>query len=224
MTSHRAPAPTLEFWFEFGSNYSYLSVMRIEVLARQAGVAIAWKPFLLGPVFQALGWQGAPFVVQPFKGAYAMTDTARLCEKYGLPWRRPSQFPRRSLLPMRVAMLGSEQPWMGQFCRTIMQMNFAEDRDIDNHDAVVEALQRLHLPADRLLEAALQPDNKEALRMQTEEAQRRGIFGAPTFFVGDDMFWGNDRLEDALAWARRQAPSTSAAPRPALSTVPPAEE
>ncbi|WP_064576758.1 2-hydroxychromene-2-carboxylate isomerase [Cupriavidus gilardii] len=199
-----APPPTLEFWFEFGSNYSYLSAMRIEPLAARHGVTLAWKPFLLGPVFSALGWQGSPFVVQRAKGAYAMIDTARQCAKYGLPWRQPSQFPRRALLPMRVALLGAGEPWIGAYCRRIMRMNFAEDRDIDNAEAVGEALAELGLPADALLSAAVLRQNKEALRAQTDRALHRGVFGAPTFFVGEQMFWGNDRLEDALAFAIEQ--------------------
>lgn len=199
-----AARPRIEFWFEFGSNYSYLSVMRIEALADAAGVAVAWKPFLLGPVFRALGWQASPFVAQPAKGAYAMVDTARQCARHGLPWRRPSQFPRRALLPMRVAMLASNEPWMGAFCRAIMKMNFAEDRDIDSVQAVGEALTGLALPSEAILAATEAAPNKEALRRQTDAALARGIFGAPTFFVGREMFWGNDRLEEALEWARRE--------------------
>lgn len=205
LTHGPAPRGAIEFWFEFGSNYSYLSVMRIEALARQAGIGIRWKPFLLGPVFQALGWQGSPFVVQPAKGAYAMIDTARQCAKYGLPWRQPTQFPRRALLPMRVALLGAEAPWMGAFCRAVMQRNFAEDRDIDSPQAVAEVLRHLGLPAEALIAAARAEPNKEALRRQTAQALARGIFGAPTFFAGDQMFWGNDRLEDALQCARDDA-------------------
>ena len=86
-------APEIEFWFEFGSNYSYLSVMRIEEEARRHGVRIAWKPFLLGPIFRALGMENSPFVLQKEKGAYVQQDMARLCRKYGLaPWVKPSVF------------------------------------------------------------------------------------------------------------------------------------
>ncbi|MBY4896832.1 2-hydroxychromene-2-carboxylate isomerase [Cupriavidus sp. AU9028] len=191
----------VEFWFEFGSNYSYLSVMCIEPLAARHGVKVLWRAFLLGPVFKALGWQDSPFVVQPVKGAYALMDTARHCERLGLPWKTPSVFPRRALLPMRVAMLGAGEPWMGAFCRRIMQMNFGEDRDIDTPEAVTEALDELGLPAAGLIAQAQSEPNKTALREQTEEALRRGIFGAPTFFAGEQMYWGNDRMEDALSCA-----------------------
>jgi 2-hydroxychromene-2-carboxylate isomerase len=191
----------IEFWFEFGSNYSYLSLMRIEALAARHGVAVSWRPFLLGPIFTSFGWSSSPFVLQQAKGVYVWQDMARQCEKYGLRWTRPSSFPRRALLPMRVAMLGADQPWMGSYCKNIMLMNFAEDRDIDTVEAVTEALEQLGLPAAQIIATAQSDEHKHRLRLQTEEAQARGIFGAPTFFCGTEMFWGNDRLDDALAYA-----------------------
>ena len=188
----------MECWFEFGSNYSYLSVMRIEHEATRRHVPIVWRPFLLGPIFQSLGWNNSPFVLQEAKGNYVWQDMARQCRKYSLPWHRPSQFPRRSLLPTRVALLGEEQPWMGAYCRRIMRMNFVEDRDIDTPEAVGEALVELGLPVDQLLREAQEDAIKQRLRERTELARARGIFGAPTFFVDNAMYWGNDRLDDAL--------------------------
>ncbi|HUG99124.1 MAG TPA: 2-hydroxychromene-2-carboxylate isomerase [Gammaproteobacteria bacterium] len=188
----------MEFWFEFGSNYSYLSVMRIEELAAKRGVPVAWRPFLLGPIFKSLGWENSPFVLQPAKGAYMWRDMQRQCARYGLPWNRPSVFPRRALLPMRVALVGAEQPWMGRFCREIMLLNFRDDRDIDAPAPVTEVLDKLGLPAGEIIVQAQSGPNKALLREQTELAARRGVFGAPTFFVGEEMFWGNDRLEEAL--------------------------
>jgi 2-hydroxychromene-2-carboxylate isomerase len=193
----------IEFWFEFGSNYSYLSVMRIEPLAAEADIRIEWRPFLLGPIFKSLGWDTSPFVLQKAKGAYMWRDMARQCAKYGLPWTKPAVFPRRALLPLRIALLGAKQPWIGAYCRQIMLMNFRDDRDIDAPEPVAEALARLGLPAREIIAQAQSQENKMRLREQTELAAQRGIFGAPTFFVGDEMFWGNDRLEDALEWATK---------------------
>lgn len=191
----------IEFWFEFGSNYSYLSVMRIEAAAARYQLPIRWKPFLLGPIFRSFGWATSPFVLQEKKGDYVWKDMARECRKYGLPWQRPSTFPRAALLPLRVALVGAEQPWMGAYCRRVMSLNFAEDRDIDAHDVVAEVLGQLGLPAPQIISEALSDANKLKLRQQTEAAQALGIFGAPTFFVGGEMFWGNDRLDDALVSA-----------------------
>jgi hypothetical protein len=105
-----AVGAALEFWFELGSNYSYVSVMRIEDLARLHGVDLSWKPFLLGPIFQSFGWDNSPFVLQKEKGAYTWRDMERQCEKYGLPWNRPSRFPRRTVMSTRVA-----EPWIGAY-------------------------------------------------------------------------------------------------------------
>lgn len=194
------PLP-IECWFEFGSNYSYLSAMRIEELARAAGVALHWRPFLLGPIFRELGWNTSPFVLQPAKGRYMWRDMERETRKYGLAWRRPSAFPRAAVLPMRVATLGAQQAWIGEFIRRVMRQNWVDDREIDDPAAVLDALRGLVPDPDAVLAAALGPYNKLRLREATELARARGIFGAPTFFVGDEMFWGNDRLEEALAWA-----------------------
>jgi 2-hydroxychromene-2-carboxylate isomerase len=205
----RQAPPPIECWFEFGSNYSYLSTMRIEELARAAGVPLHWRPFLLGPVFRELGWSTSPFVLQPAKGRYMWRDMERQARKFGLDWHRPSVFPRTALLPMRVATLGAQEAWIGEFIRRVMRQNWVEDREIDDPAAVGEALHDL-VPdpdPDAVIAAALAPDNKLRLRAATELASARGIFGAPTFFVGDEMFWGNDRLEEAIAWslARKEA-------------------
>jgi 2-hydroxychromene-2-carboxylate isomerase len=193
-------APEIEFWFDFGSNYSYLSVMRIEAQAAARGVRIRWRPFLLGPVFRTLGFDNSPFVLQKEKGAYVWKDMERQCRKYGIALTRPTTFPRAALLAMRVALLGAEQEWMAAYCRKIMQLNFAYDRDIGSIDVVSEALDELGLPAQPIIADAQSDANKLRLREQTGLAAARGIFGAPTFFVGDEMFWGNDRLDDALEW------------------------
>ena len=194
---------TLDFWFEFASSYSSLSVMRIEALAREAKVTVVWRPFLLGPVFLSLGWNDSPFNIYPPKGRYMWRDLARLSGKYGLPFQVPSRFPRNGLLAARVALTGADQPWIGDFTRAVMQANFAQDREIAEPAVIEEILTRLNLPAAALLEQANSPENKQALRRQTEQAGELGLFGAPSFITPDgEVFWGNDRLEDALAWVK----------------------
>ena len=195
--------PVVEFWFEFASTYSYLSVMRIERAADAAGVGVDWKPFLLGPVFLALGWNDSPFNIYPPKGRYMWRDLERLAEKEGLPFRHPSRFPRNGLLAARVALVGVEEGWVAPFARAVMSANFAEDREIGEEAVIVEILGALGLPAAELMARAQADANKLALRCQTERAAELGLFGAPSFRVGEELFWGNDRLEDALAWACR---------------------
>lgn len=200
--------PVVEFWFEFASSYSYLAVMRIERAAEEAGVDIAWRPFLLGPVFLSLGWNDSPFNIYPPKGRYMWRDMARLADKYRLPFRLPSRFPRDGLLAARAALVGVAEGWVAPFARAVMTANFAEDRDIGDAEVIAQLLRAQALPAAAVLERAQREANKLALRRQTERAAELGLFGAPSFRVGDELFWGNDRLEDALAWARRPRPAS----------------
>ena len=192
----RVSRPALQLWFEFASTYSYPAVQRIEALADGPGVGVEWKPFLLGPVFKNQGWNDSPFNLYPAKGRYMWRDMERLCAKYGLPFRRPSVFPRPSLLAARVACTAAAEPWCGDFVRAVFHANFAHDRDI----ASVETVTAIRRPGRALVEAAAAPEAKARLRA-AERAIALGIFGAPTAVVGDELFWGNDRLEDAVAWA-----------------------
>lgn len=194
----------MQFWFEFASTYSYPAAMRIEAVAAERGVTIDWRPFLLGPIFAAQGWPDSPFNLYPAKGRYMWRDLERRCHAYGLPLRRPSRFPRSGLLPARVALSYAGQPWLPSFVRAVYSANFAEDRDIAERGVLAEILDELGLPAALLAQADGEMAKKE-LRAQTEEAQRLGIFGAPSFVSGGELFWGDDRLEDAMDWHVRHA-------------------
>lgn len=205
MTSDPIGAQEIEFWFEFGSPYSYLSAMRIEQEARRQNVTVLWRPFLLGPIFKALGYETSPFVLQREKGAYVWRDMERRCRKYGLAWTRPSRFPRIGVTPLRVALTGVGEPWLGAFCRKVMELNFVDDEEINEPARLAGLLGELGLPAADILGAARSEPIKMRLREQTQQAREKGIFGAPTFFVGREMFWGDDRLDDALAFAACEA-------------------
>jgi 2-hydroxychromene-2-carboxylate isomerase len=194
---------TMEFWFEFASTYSYPAAMRVEAAARDAGVHVQWKPFLLGPIFKAQGYESSPFFAFPVKGQYMWRDVERLCLKYGIAWKRPTSFPRSSVTAARIGCSYADAPWLPAFIRAIYHANFAEDRDI-NDDAVVRAcLTQLGVDADAVLAHVMTAAEKPRLREQGEQATQRGLFGAPSFIVDGELFWGNDRLEDALAWAQR---------------------
>ncbi|MFA7270521.1 MAG: 2-hydroxychromene-2-carboxylate isomerase [Sterolibacterium sp.] len=190
----------IEFWFDFASTYSYLSAMRIEALARQSGVIVVWRPFLLGPAFLALGWNDSPFNIYPPKGRYMWRDLERLCGKYGFAFKRPSKFPRNGLRAARVVCANEEASWMPDFVRAVFSANFAEDKDIGERGVIADILGSYGLPADDLIAAAEMPENKEKLRRRSEQAIDLGLFGAPSFIVEGELFWGNDRLQDALAW------------------------
>ncbi len=202
--------PALELWFEFASTYSYLAAERIGPLAEAAGVTVVWRPFLLGPIFQTQGWNDSPFNVYPVKGRYMWRDMERQCARWGIALVRPRRFPRNGLLAARVVAGAGHAPWVPDFVRGVYRANFAEDREI-SEPAVLEAVLRgVGVdPAPALAKAAT-PDVKDHLRAATEQAQRLGIFGAPSLVTRGELFWGNDRLEEALAWTV----SGSAGPSP----------
>jgi 2-hydroxychromene-2-carboxylate isomerase len=194
--------PRLEYWFEFASTYSYPAAMRIEKLAQAAGVAIDWQTFLLGPIFQEQGWTDSPFNIYPAKGRYMWRDLERICHALSIPFVRPSRFPRNGMLASRVACWFASEPWISQFSKAVFHANFAEDRDIADHEVLLASLNELGLDGPGLLKQAQTAESKAKLRMQTEHARSLGIFGAPSFLVGKEIFWGNDRLEQAVAWAK----------------------
>ena len=193
----------VEFWFEFASTYSYPAALRIEALARSQGVPIVWKPFMLGPIFRTLGWSDSPFNLQPVKGRYMWRDLERICADLAIPFRRPSQFPRNGLLAARIACWFEGKPWVPEFVRSVYRANFVEDLDISNATLLAGYLDNLGQPGAALIQQAQSPESKEKLRAQTERAAALGIFGAPTLVVGPELFWGNDRLEAAMAWYQK---------------------
>jgi 2-hydroxychromene-2-carboxylate isomerase len=198
----------LEFWFEFASTYSYVAAMRIEGLCRKAGVELFWKPFLLGPIFALQGWNDSHFNLNERRGNYMWRDLERLTAKFGLPWRRPSRFPRPTTNPARVAAAFSHEPWTGDFVRRVFVANFGEDREIGEADVVGELLADVGRP-EPVLREALEGERRRCLRANTDRAIALGIFGAPNCLVGDELFWGEEALEDALAWAVRTDPGAN---------------
>jgi 2-hydroxychromene-2-carboxylate isomerase len=199
------PPPTLDFFFEFGSTYSHLAAARIQRLAADfPGVEVSWEPFLLGPIFASQGWRDSPFNIYEEKGKYMWRDVARRCEREGVPFRRPSVFPRNGLLAARVAFAARDEAWMPEFARSVFRANFARDEDIADEAVIGGVLDSLGESRGEWLEAAKSPENKEGLKEQTERAVEAGIFGAPSFVTGDgELFWGDDRLEEAFEWSSR---------------------
>jgi 2-hydroxychromene-2-carboxylate isomerase len=234
--------PALDFWFDLASTYSYPTATRIGALAGAAGVAVRFRPFLLGPIFKAQGWDTSPFNLYPAKGRHMWRDLERICAELKLPFRRPEPFPQSSLLAARVALVGldaicgeddswpddswgkaswgkaswgkaswgkaswGKASWGKNFCLAVYRAEFADGLRIDEPSTIRAILSDLKVDPERAMAAAQTADIKDKLRTQTAEAQRLDIFGAPTFTTADgELFWGNDRLEAAIAWAKRMS-------------------
>ncbi len=193
---------TIDFWYEFASTYSYPAAMLIEEQAEQAGVCLRWRPFLLGPIFyEQSGWQDSPFNIYPEKGKYMWRDLERLCVRAGLPFQKPAHFPQNGLLAARVALVGERDGWISDFSKAIYTANFAKNQSISDESVVRGCLSETGADVDKVLTAATSEENKNRLKAQTLEAKQLGLFGAPTFVVGEELFWGQDRLTHAVEWA-----------------------
>lgn len=194
----------LEFWYEFASTYSYLTAMRIEDMARRSGVDLVWQPFLLGPIFVAQGWKTSPFNIFEAKGRYMWRDMERVAADRGLDFRRPDPFPQNGLTAARLALIAREDGWTPEFSRTVYKAEFADGADISDRQVLRDCLESIGRDADAELSRTQDEAIKDQLKDATSKAQRLGIFGAPSFVVGDELYWGDDRLEQALDYASRR--------------------
>jgi 2-hydroxychromene-2-carboxylate isomerase len=192
----------IEFWYEFASTYSYPAVERVAERMAAAGHALVLRPFLLGPIFAAQGWSDSPFNLYPAKGRYMWRDLERICSGHGLSFQRPSVFPRNGLHAARIALSGQAERWCYEFSRSVYRANFRDDLDISDFAVLTRLLEELGLNATEVIARSRQDAVKQALREQTDRAVELGIFGAPTYVVAGELFWGDDRLDAALDWAR----------------------
>lgn len=195
--------PKIDFWYDFASTYSYLAAMRAEALAQAAGVRLNWRPFLLGPIFKAHGMETSPFNLYPVKGRYSVRDLERLVKRQGLPkFILPVPFPANSLLASRAALALPDEA-RPEFSRAVYLAEFADGRNISDRAVVGDLLAKSGHDAEAVLAKTGDQAIKDKLRVETETAGKLGIFGAPNFVTEDgELFWGNDRFEQALEWVR----------------------
>lgn len=189
---------TVEFYYDLVSPYSYLAHREVARICQEQGAELSLRPMLLGAVHNAVGLQ-APIETKP-KARYQAEDIRRWAKHYGLPMDFPNPFPFRTLKTMRAAMFLKDQGELEAFTREAFALYWEEGgapeglEEANEDGPVSEVARRIGADADEVLAGASAPEAKEALKVATGEALERGVFGAPAFFVGDEMFWGNDRL------------------------------
>ena len=185
----------VEFYFDVGSPAAYLAWTQLPGIAREAGTEIEYRPFLLGGVFQATG-NKSPMEV-PAKGQYMVDDLQRFARRYGVPFAHNPHFPINTLMLMRgaIGLQMREPARMVPYVDAVYRAIWVDGKNMNDPATVAGVLKAAGFETERLLALASDPAVKDALKASTQEAVARGVFGAPTFFVGKDMFWGQDRLD-----------------------------
>lgn len=192
----------VDFWVSIGSTYSYLSVMRLPALAEARGAKVRWRPFDVRHVM--VEQDNIPFKGKPVKAAYMWRDIERRAARYGLSPRLPAPYPLPGLvLANKVALLGVEEGWTEAYVRAAYRGWFEESQPAGEEPNLSRSLAAAGCDLQDVMARAASPDAASALQTVTEEAMALGVFGAPSFVVGGEVFWGDDRLEDALDWAAR---------------------
>ena len=198
---------SVEFYYDLVSPYSYLAYGRVGRICEQNGAELILRPMLLGAVHKAVGLQ-APIEIMP-KASYQAQDIRRWAQYYGLPLEFPDPFPFRTLKTMRAARFLQEREELGAFTKEAFALYWEEGgapgglQETDEDTPVSAVAGRIGIDPEEVLSGAASPEAKQALKIATSEAVERGVFGAPAFFVGDEMFWGNDRLHFVEAALRQ---------------------
>lgn len=193
---------TIEFFYDVGSAYSYLAATQIDALAARSGAIVRWRPFLLGGVFKATG-NDMPARV-PNKARWLLVDTQRWAQTYGVDFVMPTRFPLVTIATMRALVSADLRFGEGAqkaLAHALFRGFWVEDRDVADEAVIAELAGKAGLDGASIVAGLSAQDTKDALRASTDEAVQRGAFGAPAMFVGQDLYWGNDRLgqlEDAL--------------------------
>ncbi|MBI3678519.1 MAG: 2-hydroxychromene-2-carboxylate isomerase [Proteobacteria bacterium] len=197
-----ADEKTLEFWFSIGSSYTYLSVSRLKEVEAETGVRFSWRPFNVRTIMREM--DNIPFATKPIKAAYMWRDVERRAAKYGLAARLPAPYPLKEFdLANRVAILGAKEGWCAEYVRATYRRWFVDGQEAGSEPNLSQSLREVGQDPARVVALAQSGAIAEAYDAATDEARKKGIFGAPTFATHGEIFWGDDRLEDALAWHAR---------------------
>jgi 2-hydroxychromene-2-carboxylate isomerase len=191
----------IDFWFTMGSTYSYLSVLRLADVERSTGISFHWRPFHLLVILQEMKY--VPFADKPAKLTYMWRDIERRAAMYGFPTELPAPYPaKHSVFANLIAVLGMREGWGPEFVRAAYRRWFAMGQETGDEPNVSESLRDIGQDPERVLALANTETTKAALAAETDAARDLGIFGSPTFVVGRELFWGDDRLDDAISWCR----------------------
>ena len=194
--------PTIEFFFDYGSPYSYLANTRIAEIAEAAGAELVHRPMLLGGVFKATGNQSPMMEPVEPKRAYGGLCLSRTANAFGVPMTPNPHFPINTLMLMRTALAAQQDGCFERFHEVVYPAFWNEGLDLGDADVLASLLEKNGLPGKELIARGGEAPAKDALRANTEEAVSRGAFGAPTFFYEGEMYFGADHLpflEQALA-------------------------
>ena len=191
----------IDFWFSTGSTYTYLTVSRLPEVAKKTGVRFNWRPFGVRTIMREQN--NVPFVGKPVKTAYMWRDIARRAAMYGLPVKVPAPYPLKEFdLANRLAVLGLAEGWGIPYVRASYRRWFAEGQEPGIEPNLSASLAAVGQDTKRAVERSTGDDVMELYESATEEAKKLGIFGSPTFAVRGELFWGDDRLDDAINWFR----------------------
>lgn len=191
----------VDFWYSIGSTYSYLSVMRLAEVSQESGVTFRWRPFNVRHVM--VSQNNVPFRDKPVKAAYMWRDIERRALRYGLRPDLPAPYPLAELVfANQVATLGAEEGWGEDYTRATYRRWIEEGSPAGEEPNLSDSLREIGRDPQRVLAEARSERIERALQQATDEAMDLGVFGSPSFVTGGEVFWGDDRLEDAVGWAR----------------------
>ncbi len=191
----------IDFWFSTGSTYTYLAVSRLPAVAKATGVRFAWRPFSVRAIMREQN--NIPFAGKPVKSAYMWRDIERRAASYGLPIRVPAPYPLQEFdLANRLAVLGLAEGWGIDYIQASYRRWMVDGQEPGLEPNLSKSLGDVGQTAERCVGRAKGDDVARLYDSATAEAKALGIFGSPTFAVGGELFWGDDRLDDALSWFR----------------------
>lgn len=194
--------PSIDFWFSIGSTYTYLSAMRLPAIARESGIRFVPRPFSVRAIMREM--DNIPFANKPVKAAYMWRDIARRAARYGLRPSLPAPYPLKEFdRANRVAVVAAEEGWCDAYLAAAYRRWIEDGEEAGSEPNLSASIAEAGEAPSRVLTRADAGDIEQAYLAATDEARRLGIFGSPTFVVDGELFWGDDRLEDAIAWRKR---------------------